>query len=226
MSPLSTARALAYLSSGLLVSMMLLTLTTGVAQEPFEVVRPLAEHRALMVQSAPTLRVILSIDALFIMAYTGFFVAYTRVVEAQGARDFLRLGLRALLATAFLDIVEDQQLFALSEGLGLGEVLDLGTLRAQQMLSQTKFHLSYVGLFLFGLGLPRRDALERAFAFAVAVPVPLLGAFLWIAPPSLEMPLSVARWLGFLFGFAGAVVLLGRATGAARGPASATGAPA
>jgi hypothetical protein len=42
MSPSSTARALAYLSSGLLVSMMLLTLTTGVAQEPFEVVRPLA----------------------------------------------------------------------------------------------------------------------------------------------------------------------------------------
>lgn len=206
----STAKTLALVASGLLVIMMLLTLVTGVAQEPFEAVRGLAEYRALMLRSGPTLRTILSVDALFIAAYVGFFVAYARIVEAHSTRELLKLGLLALLTTAVLDIVEDQHLYALSKTIELGEEIGLGTLRAQHLLSQTKFHVSYVGLFLFGLGLPRRDALERAFAFAVAVPIPVLGALLWIAPHELVFPLSVGRWFGFLFGFAGAIVLLTR----------------
>jgi hypothetical protein len=220
----STARALALIASAMLLTMMLLTLATGVAQEPFESLRGIAEYRAMMLRGASTLRVILSVDALFIAAYTGFFVAYAKVVEAHATRELLKLGLLALLATAALDIVEDQHLYALSRSFELGEDIGLGTLRAQHVLSQTKFHISYVGLFLFGLGLPRRDAWERAFAFAVAAPIPVLGSLLWIAPPHLVFPLSVGRWFGFLFGFAGALVLLRRATRGARGAAAATGA--
>jgi hypothetical protein len=222
----STARNLALLASGLLATMMLLTLATGVAQEPFEAVRGLAEYRALMLRGAPTLRAILSVDALFIAAYTGFFVTYAKLVEAHATRALLRLGLLALLTTAVLDIVEDQHLFALSKTLELGEEVGFGTLRAQHLLSQTKFHVSYVGLFLFGLGLPRRDAWERAFAFAVAVPIPVLGSLLWIAPARYEFPLSVGRWFGFLVGFAGALVLLRRPTPVAPAPVAARGAPA
>ncbi|MFM7322466.1 MAG: hypothetical protein ACKO5K_13210 [Armatimonadota bacterium] len=207
----ATARFLALVASVLLGIMMVLTAVTGVAQEPFEVVRTVEEYRAMMLRGAPALGTILSVDTLFIAAYAAFFIAYARVVEAAGTRELLRPGLLALLATALLDILEDQHLLALSRSVALGEDIGLATLRGQQLLSQTKFHIGYVGLFLFGIGLPRRDWPERVFAFAVALPIPVLGAVLWSAPPAWVPALSIARWFGFLFGFLGAVVLLGRA---------------
>jgi hypothetical protein len=229
--PLSdTAQLLAVASAAILVTMILLTAVTGVAQEPFEVVRPLDAYLASLRASAPSLRIILAADALFIAAYAAFFVTFSRAVAAHGTPDLLRLGTTLLLLTAALDAVEDQHLFALARSVELGEEITLTTLRAQHLLSQTKFHVSYVGLVLFGLGLPRRDAVERAFALSVALPVPILGAILWAAPPALDMPLSVARWFGFLGGFAGAILVLRRAPGLNRSSApaleSATGAPA
>lgn len=205
-------RNLALFASALLLVMVLLTFATGVAQEPFEVVRPLEAYRAELRDQASTLQLILALDALFIAAYSAFFVVFARAVEGHGVRELLRLGTLALLVTAGLDMLEDQQLFALSRSVVFGEELGWTTLRAQHVLSQTKFHVSYVGLFLLGLGLPRRGPFERLFAGSIALPMPVLGAVLWVAPPSLVGPLSVVRWFGFLAGFAGAVVLCQRAT--------------
>lgn len=229
--PLSrTIQVLAFVALGLLVIMIVVSLGTGVAQEPFEVVRPLDAYRELLERQAPVLERVLAADSLFIIAYSAFFVVLGRAARDVGTKELLRLGTLALLGTALLDIVEDQHLFALVRTTSLGETLTLGTLRAQHLLSQTKFHLSYAGLALFALGLPRRDTFERLFALSVGVPLPVLGAFMWIAPPSLEMPLSAARWMGFVFGFLGAIALSRRAVSsserASRAFESGSGAPA
>jgi hypothetical protein len=61
-----TVQWLAVVSSGVLVVMMLLTLATGVAQEPFESVHAVDLYRASLLRAGPTLQVILAADALFI----------------------------------------------------------------------------------------------------------------------------------------------------------------
>ena len=209
-NPAHSTRALAALASVLLVAMMLITLATGVAQEPFEAVRAVDGYRDDLLRAAPTLRVVLALDSLFVAAYAAFFVSFGRAAEHAGTPAFLRLGTLAVLGTAVLDIVEDQHLFALIESTALGEPLTLATLRAQHVLSQSKFHLTYVGTVFFALGLPRRDRLEQAFAFAVGVPLPVLGATRWAMPGAGALLFAAAQWFSFLGGFLGASLVVPR----------------
>jgi len=193
----------------LLVAMMGVSLVTGVAQEPFEIVRSPAAYRSDLMAASSWLKVILAIDSLFIIAYAAFFVCFARVAGKHGDAGMLRLGVVAILATAILDIIEDQHLFALADSLPLGEEMSLGTLRMQHVLSQAKFHLSYMATVFVAMGVPCRTPVERAFALAVGVPLPIIGALRWMAPVAFQFPLVVAQWLAFLGGFIGAAVLVG-----------------
>jgi hypothetical protein len=204
------ARALALAAAALLVFMVLVTFATGASQEPFEVVAPVAAYEASLVQAAPGLRLVLAADTLFIPVYAALFVVLAKLEGPRGVAELVRLGTAAILAAATLDVLEDQHLFALLRMSADAAPLSVDALRFQHLVSQTKFHLSYVGLFFFGLGLPRGDAFERAFALGLALPVPVLGAIVWVAPPTLAGPLYAARWVGFLLGFSGAFALLGR----------------
>ena len=138
------------------------SLGTGVAQEPFEIVRTPSAYRSDLINSSSWLKIILAIDSLFIIAYASFFVCFSRVAGKHGDAGILRLGVVAILATAILDIIEDQHLFALADSLGFGEELSLGMLRMQHVLSQAKFHLSYMATVFIAMGLPRRTTIEFA----------------------------------------------------------------
>jgi len=199
-------RVLAGAAIAILGAMVAISLTTGVSQEQFEMVRP--GYRDAMVRAAPVLRVLISLDTLFIVAYAAFFFVFVRAVGVAGV-GVVRLGVGAMLATAGLDMIEDHHLLALARIAEGTAALDEATLRFQHVLSQVKFHISYLALVLVALGLPRRTPLERTFAWALGAPLPVLGALLW-AVPALEPTLDVARWLAFLGGFAGALVVLRR----------------
>lgn len=194
----------------LLVAMMGVSLATGVAQEPFELVNDPAAYRSDLIAASSWLKVILAMDSLFIIAYASFFLCFARVAGQHGDAGMLRLGVVAILATAILDIIEDQHLFALADSLRLGEDASLGMLRMQHVLSQTKFHLSYMATVFVAMGLPRRTPVELAFALAVGIPLPIIGIFRWIAPAAFQFPLVLAQWLAFLGGFLGAGVIAGR----------------
>lgn len=217
------ATALAVAAMLLLSAMVAVTAVTGVAQEPFELVRH--DYATAIAAAAGPLQVVVALDGLFLVAYTGFFVTLPR---ALGVADHptVRMAVRTLVAVAVLDVVEDQHLVAMArsarEGLPLGTI----EITAQHVLSQVKFHLSYLALALLALGLPRGTSGERAFAWMIGLPLPLVGALAWVSP-ALDPAVSVARWLGFMGGFGGAIAVL-RAR-AARGRADvsgATGAPA
>lgn len=203
-------RLWAGIAAFLLIAMMSVSLATGVAQEPFEIVRHPETYRSDLIASAPWLKPILALDSLFIIAYVSFFLCFARAAGEYGDDGMLRLGVIAILATAILDIIEDQHLFALADSLRLGEDVNFGTLRMQHVASQTKFHLSYLAAVFVALGLPRRTPVELAFALAVGVPLPVIGVLRWVAPAAFQFPLVVAQWLAFLGGFLGAAVIVGR----------------
>jgi hypothetical protein len=226
------AIALSVVAMVLLAAMVAITAVTGVSQEEFEVLRP--DYAAAIGAAAPTLRVVVALDTLFLLCYAPQFAL---LVQALGvaAAPMARLGVRLMLAVAVLDMIEDQHLLAmaraaeaaLAHGGALGAGLDETTLRLQQVLSQTKFLVSYLALGAIALGLPRTTARERRLAWLIGVPLALLGALQWAAPP-LEAALNVGRWIGFFGGFAAAIATLAPRAAApapARG-AGATGAPA
>lgn len=122
----------------------------------------------------------------------------------------LRIGVVFILVTAILDIIEDQHLFALADSVQFGEAISLGTLRMQHILSQAKFHFSYIGMVIFAMGLPRRNSIELVFALAVSVPLAIGGVLRWIAPPTFQFSFVFAQWIGFLSGFIGAAWIVDR----------------
>ena len=226
MTDRATARrltiALAATAAVVLTAMVAITAVTGVAQEPFE--RQRVDYLTAIADAAPALRAIIGLDALFLIAYTAFFVLLPRALGVDG-EPVVRLGVRALVAVAVLDMIEDHHLLAVADAARDGLPVEPVRLALQQVLSQVKFHLSYLGLALVALGLPRRTAGERAFAWMLGLPLPVLGAVQWAAP-TLESTLDVARWLAFMSGFAAAIVTV-RAAGRARADAAAaTDAPA
>ncbi|MBK9032878.1 MAG: hypothetical protein IPL61_16670 [Myxococcales bacterium] len=218
------AVALAATAAAVLTAMVAITAATGVAQEPFEVVR--ADYAPAIAAGADALRAIIGLDALFLIAYTGFFVLLPR---ALGVADhpLVRLGVRAMVAVAVLDIVEDHHLLALARMAGAGLPISPAAIELQHVLSQAKFHLSYLALAMIALGLPRADVRDRVFAVMIGLPLPLMGALAWAAP-SLEAAIGVARWGAFMTGFGAAIVTLRRGARAAApaADAAATGARA
>lgn len=217
------ATALAVAAMLLLSAMVAVTAITGVAQEPFELVRP--DYTAAIAAAAGPLQIVVALDGLFLIAYTGFFVVVPR---ALGVADdpSVKLAVRIMIAVAVLDVVEDQHLVAMARTARDGTVLSAVEITATHVLSQAKFHLSYLALALLALGLPRRTRAERAFAWMMGLPMPLAGALAWVSP-ALDPVVSVARWLGFMGGFAGAIAVLRARSARGRAVvAAATGAPA
>jgi hypothetical protein len=184
------------------------------------------DYAVAIADAAPALRAILGLDALFLIAYAVVFMLLPR---ALGVADepLVRLGVGAMLTVAALDAVEDHHLAALARLAEHGLPIDSAALALQHVISQVKFHASYAALVLVAVALPRRDPVERAFAWSLGLPLPLAGAlaFAW---PAAEAAVGVARWGGFMAGFVGAIAVLTRA---ARAPgradaAAATGARA
>jgi hypothetical protein len=218
------ATALAATAATLLTAMVAITAATGVAQEPFEVIRP--DYLPAIAAGAPALRAIVALDALFLIAYAGFFVMLPRALGVAGD-PLVRLGVRAMLAVAVLDMIEDHHLLAVAKAAEAGLPVDGTMLELQHVLSQVKFHLSYLALAFLALGLPRATPSERAFAWMIGLPLPVMGALAW-ASPALEAAVGVGRWAAFMSGFGAAIVMLRRAARAPApaGAAAATGAPA
>ncbi len=192
-----TAAALA------LLAQIAITLATGVAQEPLERVLAPDAYHALLLAHPAALRAVFTIDGVFLVLYTTFFLLIARALARPGGTAAALAGIAAaaMLGTAILDIVENQHILGLLAAAELGRAPDADAIAWQATASQVKFHLSYFAVFLFGLLLPRRTGLERLIAGScVLVQLPL-GLLTFVAPPPWQDVLVAARWGFYLVGF-------------------------
>jgi len=201
--PLGVAAALA------LLAQIAVTLATGAAQEPLEQVRAPEAYQALLLAHPSALRLVFTIDSVFLVLYTAFFVQLARVLAPPGSPSagLARLAVIAMCATALLDAVENQHILSQLAAAEHGALPSSAAIVAQATASQVKFHLSYFAVFLFGLVLPRGRTLDRLLAASCLLVQLPLGLAAFVAPPPLEGALVLARWAFYLLGF----LLLSRA---------------
>jgi hypothetical protein len=201
------AMVLAGASGAVLVVMTILSLTTGATQE-------LHEHLALpevyaqhLFAHAPALRGLMALDLAFLVLYTAFFAALAIYLRGRGA-PFTYLALGALVLTALLDIVEDHHILSMLRAAELGELPTAGHIAFQAVESATKFSISYLGLVLFGLAIPRTTKLGWALALFLTVGTLLSAITGYALSSSAEASFDSGRWVGFLAGFALAIAWL------------------
>jgi hypothetical protein len=198
---------LAGCTAAVLLVMVILAFATGVSQEQHEHVK-LPEAYALgLLAHASALRVLMALDIAFIVLYTAFFAALARHLKLLG-RPFTTLALGAMIGVALLDFVEDHHIISLLD-YAENHVLPTGSaLVFQSTLSSTKFSLSYLSLFMFGLAMPRHTRLGLVFALFLSAGTLASGVLGLALPPAQQTAMESGRWIGFLAGFGLAIAWL------------------
>jgi len=111
------------------------------------------------------------LDDLFALAYTGAFLGLAALVWPR-SRWLAGTAMVFALATAVLDFTENARLMTMALGIGGEANLTGSALREINIITQLKYAASHMAVFLFGIGLVRRDLLTWTmtvllFAFAV-----------------------------------------------------------
>jgi hypothetical protein len=202
------SRPIALAAMACLIAMGAISLVSGVSQETFEIVRPPAIYAADLREHAAAVRALFGLDAVFLVLYAVFFVLFAQRLANDQTRPWVIVGLIFMLATALLDMAEDHHILSLLYAVELGQQPTWDQLGFQHTLSSVKFHLSYVGLFLYGLAIPRARWTGVALALLLTVGTVLQGAWLYAAPPAMLPAGNLGRLAGFLAGFALALPLL------------------
>jgi len=200
--------ALAVAALGCLVVMVGITVATGASQEAFEIVRAPEAYAGDLRGHAGPLRLLFAVDTAFVVVYAAFFILFGQRIGRAETRLVVAVALGCVLAAALLDMVEDHHILALLSGAELGQTPEPGTLRLQHTISQVKFNVSYLGLFLYGLAIPRRTMAGVALAVLLTVGTVVQGVWIYAAPAALLPGANLGRTVGYLIGFVLAIPVL------------------
>ncbi len=206
-----------------LVAMVAITAVTGVSQETFEIVRASRIYADDLRASAGPLRALFGIDSAFLVLYATLLVTFARRIATPETAGMIRIAIGAVLVTALLDMVEDHFVLAMLRGAERGSDPSAAQIAFEHTVSQVKFNISYLALFVLGLHVPRATRAGSVLAWLLTAGTLVQGAWLFAAPDAWLPAGNVGRWIGFLIGF-GLIAKLSRHPRA--GGAGAIGAPA
>jgi len=218
-------RACAGAACAMVVGMLAIYLVTGVGQDPLQFVRPPDEYALLLTKSPTALRACLAMDNLFIVFYSATFVALGAILHRAGAaRLILFTAVGLLLFLALLDMAENFHFMVMLARAEAGIPPSSEEIAAQVWESLLKFHVSYLGLFLLGLALPRRTPAERALSnLSLFVQLPV-GVLIYVTPQAVSVPLVFVRFAYFVTALILVAMIFGKP--AALPTAVGSGAPA
>lgn len=191
---------LAGCTGAVLLVMVIVSLTTGASQERHEHVMLSEDYALALLAHAAGLRALMALDVAFLVLYTAFFAALARYLHELG-QPFTRLAFGLMLATAILDIVEDHHIIAMLESAEHQVLPAARSLTEQATLSMTKFSVSFMALFMFGVAIPRTTKLGLALAIFLTFGTLLSAVIGYSLPPTHQATFESTRWIGFLVGF-------------------------
>jgi hypothetical protein len=185
-----------------LAAMVAITAATGVSQETFEIVRAPDVYNAELRLYAGPLRALFGLDSVFAILYTTLLATFARRLMTADNKLLLVIAIGAGLATCALDMLEDHHILAMLRGAEHGIDASAAQIAFQHTESQLKFNLSYLGLFLVGLHIPRTTWVGTVLAWLFTVGTLVQGAWLFAAPDALLPAGNYGRWIGYGVGFA------------------------
>lgn len=188
-------------AAAVLLVMVAVSFFTGATQERHERYALPEPYAVQLLDHARALRILFALDVAFLAVYTGFFAALARYLADRG-QPFTRLALGFLLATTVLDIVEDHHIVTMLNAAEARMLPTVAEITAQTVLSSSKFTLSYVSLFLFGLAIPRGTRLGLVLAWFLTAGTLVSAVIGYALPPGKAAAFDAGRWAGFLVGFA------------------------
>ena len=159
-----------------------------------------AYARELLLAEIP-LRIILSLDNLFVLLYTGAFLLLASAVFRKRSR-FVTYGATLLLfATGVLDLVENHHIQTMLDSARLNIPVLQTEISERARYSMLKFHCSYLGLFLFSFVLPKDTFLERLLRWGIRLILVPSGILLYTVTGQAGQVFMLVRYAGMILGF-------------------------
>jgi hypothetical protein len=203
------ALLMAAAAGGAMLVMAAISMATGVTQEAHEHFNAPEPYAIALVEHGSTLRLMFAIDIAFTILYTGFFAAFAAfLLELKRPALLVKIALGALLLTALLDIIEDHHIVVLLDEAEHRVLPSAGAIAFQAVESLTKFSVSFLGLVMFGLAIPRDTKLGLALALFLTVGTLVSAVIGYAASPEDAARMDSGRWIGFVAGFALAIAWL------------------
>ena len=185
-------------SALMLVGMLVVTVfNAGLTAQDFELFDDPGRYAAGLLDVEQPLRAILSLDNLFLIFYTAAFIFLATAVWNKGNRILVVVALSALLTTAYLDLNENHSIMVFIAMAREGVAISPEMLARHSVLSQLKFHSSYLSFFLFAFVLPKKTTLEKLLRWSLWLVFAPVGVLVYTFPSPL---LSIARYLLMLAG--------------------------
>jgi hypothetical protein len=191
---------LAAASTVVLATMTAVSISTGVSQEPHQWYEPPAAYAQHLLADPGTLRLVFGLDVGFLVLYTALFAALASYLRELG-RPFVTLALVAMLGTAVVDIVEDHHIVTMLDQALHGQLPSDAQIVFEQVVSSSKFTLSYISLVLFGLAIPRDRKLGIALCLFLTVGTIVTAVLVNATGEAMRAQNAHARGIGFLIGF-------------------------
>jgi hypothetical protein len=201
-----TLAALSFLASAIVVVMVAAILATGFFSQEFFELAPspafVADQLRDQPQHALGLRINLGLDNFFIVVYSAFFVLLAVRLRTVLSPVTIAVALTALLLTALLDAIENHHILLMLHDFQHGAAISAEELQWQMVVSNLKFHGSYVGAFLFAFGFYRLGGLGRVIAWLLWFGYVPLGIITFVVPVEIVVPFALARTVFFVLVFA------------------------
>ena len=196
-------------AGGVMLAMAVLSIVTGVTQEAHEHVAVPEAYGISLLEDSRALRPLFALDVAFTILYACFFAALALYLRDRKAPPLLVwLGLGALMVTAVLDLLEDHHILVMLDEVEHRILPTAGEIAFQATESACKFSVSFLGLVLFGLAVPRDRKLGTALFLFLTVGTLLSAVLGYAMPSSSMMTVEAGRWVGFLAGFGLAIAWL------------------
>jgi hypothetical protein len=142
-------------------------LLTGVSPQHFEIVSSPETYAREIVAAENVLRFLVTIDSLFLTFYLTAFVFLAMSLWSEEAKPVVVVGLGLLLVTTVLDLQENHDIMTQLTTALEGMPIALEELKLRMILSQLKFHSSYLGLFLLAFVLPDKTLSEKVLKYSL-----------------------------------------------------------
>jgi len=209
--------------AGLTVAVMVVgILYTRSTQDFFQSARSLEAYSAFVATPLGPLglRLNLGLDNLFMVFYGAFFVFLT--VRLRGMLDsrLLAVALTALMLTVLLDSIENHHIMTMVHSLQAGLPVSTTDGQLQMIVSQVKFHASYLGVLLFAFGYLQFGRLGRVIAIALWCYIPC-GVLISVVPVEEAGALVLGRTMFFVAAFVLSAILFLSMAGAEAEPGAA-----
>jgi hypothetical protein len=182
------------------LTLLVMALIGSYSQGVFQLILPTEEYTRRLLVSKDFLRAEFAVDHVFIFIYSGFFLAWALQQLRQGAdRLPLMVGLCCMLATALLDMIENNHILSMLRTAEQGLAISDADIQWQMWESQVKFMLSYLGVALMGLTWPVAGAFGQFVRLMLVVQI-VIGVLIFAVPQAYLIFFYLIRASFFVIG--------------------------